>query len=984
MTANRTVTLALLLALLAPAIAPANDAKKPAAPAPKPEALRGQSRRPPPQKPRAQKPATGAPLARPAKPEAPLTKLEVSPPAISLNNARDRQSIVVQATYADGITRDVTAKATLTPANPALLRRDKSTFWPASDGKTTLTVAFGGQKVDVPVEVKGAKDDPALSFRLDVMPVFMRSGCNTGSCHGAARGKDGFRISLFGFDPAGDHYRLTHEISGRRVNLAVPADSTLLEKSIGAVQHTGGKRFEKDSELYKTIYRWIDSGVANDDVTKLPKVVAVELYPKTAVLDGEKSTQQMTLLAKYSDGTDRDVTGLAVFLTNNDTSAAVSPDGLVTAGARGEAFVMARFETYTVGSQFIVLPKALQFEYPKEPEGNYVDKLVAAKLQKLRISPSAICTDEVFIRRVSLDIVGIPPTVEEYNHFMASAAPDKRAKLIDELLGRKEFAEIWVNKWAELLQIKSSIQISYKAMFLYYNWLVERLGKDMPMDQMVQELLGATGGTFKNPATNFYQNTTEILRSTENVAQVFMGMRIQCAQCHNHPFDRWTQDDYYGFAAFFSQIGRKQGEDYRETIVFNSGGGEMAHPVGGRAMKPKFLGGAVPDTAGKDRRVILAKWLASKDNPWFASSFANRVWAHFTGAGIVEPVDDFRVSNPASNAELLEELGKRFTASNYNLKALVRDICNSRTYQPLDRRRNDSNMTDERNFAHALLPADQGREPARHDELRHRGRRTSSRGLPLGTRRVQIADGTTSTYFLTTFGRATRETPCSCEVKMEPTLSQALHLLNGSTSNDKIKQGGIAKRMIDSKKPPEELITELYLRCLTRKPTKDELDKLHSADDRRGVEQAAGRCEGHLLGPAQQPRVPFQPLIRRVRPMRPPSFGKQKPSSPDGGMGRAYEPYDTPIPRRGSPVHATPIRPPRPARLHGRPRGRREGQAEGHVRDRLGDLPGQVQQLPQRRQGQGGPEPRHLRRGDAGRIVRLRDRGGRRRRVAAL
>jgi hypothetical protein len=741
-----------------------------------------------------------------------------------LNNHRDRQSIVVQATYADGITRDVTSQASLTPANPALLRRDGSTFWPATDGKTTLAVAFGGKTLDVPVEVKGAKDDTPLSFRLDVMPVFMRAGCNTGSCHGAARGKDGFRISLFGFDPTGDHYRLTHELSGRRVNLAVPADSTLLEKAIGSVQHTGGKRFEKDSELYRTLCRWIESGSPDDDVAKLPKVVSVELYPKNAVLDGEKSTQQMTVLAKYSDGTDRDVTGLAVFLSNNDTSAAVSPDGVVTAGARGEAFVMARFETYTVGSQFIVLPKGLKFEYPGEPEGNYVDKLVAAKLQKLRIAPSGICTDEVFVRRVCLDIVGLPPTVEEYNRFMSSTDPDKRAKLIDELLGRKEFAEIWVQKWAELLQIKSSQQISYKAMFLYYNWLVERLSKDMPMDQMVQELLGASGGTFKNPATNFYQNETQILPLSENVAQVFMGMRIQCAQCHNHPFDRWTQDDYYGFAAFFSQIGRKQGEDYRETIVFNSGGGEMSHPVGGRKMAPKFLGGDAPDTAGKDRRVILAKWLASPQNPWFATSFANRVWAHFLGSGIVEPVDDFRVSNPATNPELLEELGKRFTASNYNLKALVRDICNSRTYQR-STERNESNATDERNFAHALL-----RRVKAENLLDSISFVTETkdkfRGLPLGARAVQIADGQRSTYFLTTFGRATRETPCSCEVKMEPTLSQALHLLNGDTTNAKIQQGGVAKRLIESKKPPEELVSELYLRCLSRKPTKDEIDTL--------------------------------------------------------------------------------------------------------------------------------------------------------------
>ena len=756
--------------------------------------------------------------------EVALSKLEVFPNDINLTTARDRQSVVVQATYVDGITRDVTGQATFTPANPALVRRDGFVLRPTADGETTLDVVFGGQTVKVPVKVAQASITPPLSFRLDVMPVFMRAGCNTGSCHGAARGKDGFRLSLFGFDPDGDQHRITREMVGRRVNLAVPDDSTLLEKSLGAVTHTGGKRMEKGDEYYTTLRTWIEAGAPNDDVTKLAKVVSVELYPRTAVLDGEKATQQMTLRAKYSDGSDRDVTSLAVFLTNNETSAAISPNGLVTAGARGEAFVMARFETHTVGSQVLVLPKSLKFEYPAEPDVNYVDTLVASKLKKLRISPSELCDDETFLRRAYLDVVGVPPTVEEYGKFMTSTVADKRAKLIDELLERKEFSELWVNKWAEILQVKSSLTVSYKAMFLYYNWLVEKLSKNMPMDQMVQELLGANGGTFKNPSTNFYQSTNVTLEMTENVAQVFMGMRIQCAQCHNHPFDRWTQDDYYGFAAFFSQIGRKQGEDQREIIIFNSGGGEVNHPVGNRQMKPKFLGGAAPDVAGKDRRVVLAKWLASPENPWFATSFANRVWAHFFGSGIVEPVDDFRVSNPATNPELLEELGKRFTASKYDLKALVRDICNSRTYQR-STRRNESNLTDERNFAHANLRRIKAENLLDAISLVTETK-DKFQGLPLGARATQIADGATTTYFLTTFGRATRETVCSCEVKMEPTLSQALHLLNGSTTNQKIQQGGVVKKLLATRKFPEERVVELYLRAVNRMPTKAEVDKL--------------------------------------------------------------------------------------------------------------------------------------------------------------
>jgi hypothetical protein len=757
---------------------------------------------------------------------APLAGIEVFPPQIHLTTARDRQSIVVQASFADGITRDVTKEASLSLGDPKLVRRAGSVFHPAADGSTTLTVAYGGKTVTVPVKVAQAAVVPPISFRLDVMPVFMRAGCNTGSCHGSARGKDGFRISLFGFDPEGDHYRLTREMVERRLNLAVPSDSTMLEKATGAVPHTGGKRFEPTSELYHTLHSWIEAGAPNDDVSKLPKVVGVDLYPKKVVLDGKGSTQQLTLRARYADGTDRDVTSLAVFLTNNDVSAPVTPDGLVTAAARGEAFVMARYETQTVGSQFIVLPAGLNFTFPDEPEANYIDKLVNDKLKKLRIAPSEQCDDETFVRRTALDITGLPPTVPEYNRFIASTDPQKRSKWIDELLERKEFSEIWVSKWAELLQVRTDYNknISQKAMFLYYNWLVDKLSKNTPMDQMVQELLGASGGIFKNPATTFYQTTSETLLLTENVAQVFMGIRIQCAQCHNHPFDRWTQDDYYSFAAFFSQIGRKGGEDYRETIIFNSGGGEVNHPVGGRVMAPKFLGGAAPDVAGKDRRVVLSKWLASPQNPWFATSFANRVWAHFLGVGIVEPVDDVRVSNPASNPELLEALGKHFTDTKYNFKALVRDICNSRTYQR-STHRNQSNASDERNFAHAAV-----RRIKAENLLDSISVVTDTKdkfdGLPVGARAVQIADGTRSTYFLTTFGRATRETPCSCEVKMEPTLSQALHLLNGDTVNAKIRQGGVIPRLMTTRKFPEERITELYIRALSRKPDGDELARL--------------------------------------------------------------------------------------------------------------------------------------------------------------
>jgi hypothetical protein len=755
-------------------------------------------------------------------PNIPVARLEVFPADVQLNTKRDRQSFVVMATKPDGVTVEVTKQAQIAVVNPALVKLDGHTLHPLADGATQMTVAFGGQTVTVPVAVKDAPADRQVSFKLDVMPVFMRAGCNTGSCHGAARGKDGFRLSLFGYDPDGDHFRLTHELGTRRINLAAPEECLLIEKTTGAVPHTGGKRFDKATEYYDTLVRWLKAG-ASLDAGEVPKVLAVELYPRRMVLQGKGTQQQMTVRAKYSDGTDRDVTNLAVFLTNNDNSAEISKDGLITANNRGEAFVMARFETHTVGSQAIVLPADLQYTPPQEKPVNYIDELVGRKLNDLRILPSGLCSDEHFLRRASIDITGILPTEEEYNAFMADKSPDKRATLIDRLLARKEFSEIWAMKWAELLMIKTSQQVSYKSMFLYSNWLTDRISKNVPLDKMVQELLAANGGTFKNPPTNFYQIERDTLKTSENVAQIFMGIRMQCAQCHNHPFDRWTMDDYYSFAAFFSQIGRKASEDYRELIIYNSGGGEVAHPVGGRAMPPKFLGGAAPNTAGKDRRQLLADWITSPQNPFFATSIANRIWAHFFGIGIIEPVDDIRVSNPATNPELLDALGKKLIEYNYDFKRMVKDICTSNAYQR-SVTRNSSNEADERNFAHA------GFRRVRAESLldcicQVTETKEKFQGLPIGARAVQIADGNASTYFLTTFGRARRETVCAAEVSTDPTLSQALHLLNGPAIEGKLRSG-VVQRIMAGNKTPEQVIETIYVRCLSRKPSAEEMGKL--------------------------------------------------------------------------------------------------------------------------------------------------------------
>ena len=520
-----------------------------------------------------------------------LVEIGVFPPDITLETKRDTQSVVVMATYEDDTTVDVTKNATFTFEDPSLVDlKTRSHFKPVKDGETKLIVKVSDKTASIPVVVKDAAEDRPVSFHLDVMPVFMRDGCNTGACHGSARGQDGFMLSLFGYDPNGDHFRLTRELAGHRVNLAIPEESLLVEKAIEAVPHTGGKLIDRGSHGYNTMVEWIADGAHNDKPEEVITVTDLYLYPPKLVLEGAGATQQMTVRAKYSDGHDRDVTHLAVFITNNEPTAGVSKDGLVTAGKRGEAFIMARFETKTVGIQTIVIPEDLEYTRPEMTENNYIDGLVHDKLHKLRVIPSGQCSDDEFLRRVTLDIAGQLPTVEEFNQFMADKSPDKRAKLVDKLLERKEFTEMWVMKWSELLQIRSDNNIaqgiSYKSALLYNGWLRERIAANVPLNQIVIELMGAEGGTFSNPATNFYQIERDSLKLSENVAQVFMGMRLQCAQCHNHPFDRWTMDDYYSWAAFFSQIGRKQGVDQREQVIYNRGSGEVKHIVGGRTMPP--------------------------------------------------------------------------------------------------------------------------------------------------------------------------------------------------------------------------------------------------------------------------------------------------------------------------------------------------------------------------------------------------------------
>ncbi len=762
-------------------------------------------------------------------PPDPLKKiqLDVYPETISLNSGADFQSFVAVFRRDDGVTLDVTDRVRWSIRNEALAKIDGHVLRPIADGKTVLSGRFEGALIEASVTVENAATNPPVSFAKDVMPVLTRSGCNTGSCHGAARGKDGFRMSLFGFDPQGDYQRITREIGVRRINLAVPSESLFVKKATGAVPHTGGKLFDVDSDYYATLLRWLEAGAVNDPAeSPPPAVTSVALYPPQAVLEGDAATQRMVAVATYADGTTRDLSRLAAFSTNNAPVASIQQDGMVTAGDRGEAFVMARFDTHTVGSQILTLPADLQYTPPAPQPGNYVDEFVDKKLQQLRLVPSGPCTDNEFIRRLTIDITGLLPTEEEVTRFVADPAPDKREALVDQLLQRKEFSEIWALKFAQLLMIKSSNVVSKKSALLYASWLTDQFARNVPINEMVHDLLTSTGGTFGQPATNFYEIERDTLKTSENVAQVFMGIRTQCTQCHNHPFDRWTMNDYYGFAAFFAQVGRKQAEDYREKIVFNQFGGETKHPVTGQVVAPKFLGGDTPDTKGKDRREVLADWLVSPENPFFAPSIANRVWAHYMGVGIIDPVDDVRVSNPATNPELLERLGEKLIEYNYDFRKLVRDICVSRAYSR-STQANESNAHDTRNYAHAVIR----RIPAESlldclCQVTQSPEKFS--GLPLGSRAVQIADGAVSNYFLTTFGRSPRTTVCDAEATTSPSLSQALHLLNGESVHNKIvRSKAIQKWLGEEKLSHDQVLDRIYLRSLSRMPDDAEREATH-------------------------------------------------------------------------------------------------------------------------------------------------------------
>lgn len=749
--------------------------------------------------------------------------LLVYPTSIELPYCSDTQRILIQAVFSDGSTLDVTNEAHIKLQNPGIVDLAQGVFTPRQAGTTAAVVEFADHSQTVEISVAEGLDERPIRFRNDVLANMTRVGCNTGKCHGAASGKDGFRLSLFGYDPEGDHFRLTRELNGRRINLADPENCLLVNKATGEVPHTGGGLIPRGSSAYRKFVTWLAKG-APEDPQEVPIPTGITVYPTKAVMSQPGLAQQVTVYASYDDGSVRDVTDLSVFLSNNDAASTVTENGLAETTGPGTAFIMARFDQFTGGSSIIVRP-GTAYDPPSFEAVNDIDEIVLARWQDLHIKPSESCSDEVFIRRVYLDTIGLLPTAEQTQLFLADAAADKRERVIDELLARDEFLDMWTMKLAELLLIRRANGLSQKGLTRYDAWLRDQVKAGVTVDEIVRQLIPASGSTFENPPTSYYQTETTPQLIAENIAQSFLGMRLQCAQCHNHPFDRWTMDDYYGFAAFVSQVGYKQAKDPREITVYDAGEGSLAHPIPGREVRPKFLGGESPEIpAGADYRQVLAEWLTSPSNNAFAENFANVLWEQFLGVGIITPVDDVRVSNPASNPKLLALLGSKLVAYDFDVRKLARDILNSQTYQ-LSTQTNEWNVWDQRDFSHAQI------RRLRAEVLLDcisQVTATSDRlsGLPLGGRAIEIPDGRSNNYFLDTFGRSDRDTACSCEVSTAPTLSQALHLLNGETTSGKIEEGGVIDRQIGEAKRPMEIAEHIYQTCYSRKPTAKEAARI--------------------------------------------------------------------------------------------------------------------------------------------------------------
>ena len=783
------------------------------------------------------------PAARPAEPPPAPASLAVEPAALTIRGADDTARLLVSGAAASvpGRTLDYTRFAKYVSSDPAVVEVSSAgVLVPRGDGTAQITVSFAGKAATAVVTVKDFGADPAVSFRNQVIPIFTKHGCNSGGCHGKATGQNGFRLSLLGFDAEFDHNALVKEARGRRVFPSAPDRSLLLTKAVGAIPHGGGRKIERDSPEYSVLLRWIRQGMpAGSD--KDPAVVRIEVAPKERVV-GRFSQQQMRVTAHYSDGAVRDVTAEAQYKSNDENIAQVDPDGLVrTDAATGDTAVMARYMGQVEVCR-ITIPLGTTAEQAVAaiPVKTYIDRLVQAKWRRLGLTPSPLADDAAFLRRAYLDAIGTLPTPEEVREFLDDKAPDKRDKWVDRILARNEYADHWAVKWGDILRNKrGGLREHVRGTFAFHAWIRNALATNMPYDTFVRNIIAAQGTVDQHPPVIWYRTVRNLTHQTNDTAQLFLGMRINCAQCHHHPYEKWSQDDYYGFQAFFARMGRKSGEIAQEPAIFVKPDGVVRHPVTGKVMSPRGLDG--PEVAvgeDDDPRHKLVDWMVQPDNPFFARALANRLWAHFMGRGLVEPLDDMRVTNPPSNPELLDAMAAEFVKSGFDMKKLIRTIMVSSSYQ-LSSEPLPGNEDDQQNYARCYpkrLPAEVLLDAVSHVT----GTVENFGGLPKGTRAIQLPDEGVGNYFLDVFGRPTRETACECERPREANLAQVLLTLNGAELQGKIGSGaGRIARLIKETKPDAAIVEELYFAAFCRPPRAGELrtvlDYVGAAKDKKAA-----------------------------------------------------------------------------------------------------------------------------------------------------
>ncbi len=759
----------------------------------------------------------------------------------TLSGLDARQQLVVTGYLAGGQLRDLTHDVSYEAAPAGVVAVDKDgQVVPVADGKVTITArAPQGTTATVAIEVVRCGHELPINFPNQVVPIFTKLSCNGGGCHGKASGQNGFKLSLLGFEPREDFEHLVNEGRGRRLFPAAPEQSLLLRKPVGEVPHGGGTRLDRDSYSYRMIRRWILQGMPYGNADD-PTVTSIEVFPKTRSMT-RGGAQQLIAIAHYSNGTTEDVTGNVKFEPNNTEMAETTDTGVVKIlDLTGDVAVMARYQgqvdvfraTVPLGAPVDSLP----------PSKNFVDDLVFKKLKELGMPPSGISDDSSFLRRVSIDIAGRTPTSAESDAFLADKDPAKREKLIETLLASGDYADHFATKWNAVLRNKRRTEAFARGTYVFHAWIRDNLYANTPWDDLVRQILTASGELGQNPPVTWYREVKDIHEQVQDTAQLFLGLRIKCAQCHHHPYEKWSQQDYYGLAGFFSQVGRKKGQQPSEDRIFAQRTMPGAvNPKTQTRVEPTGLG-ETPNkamAADTDAREALAAWVTGKENPFFARALVNRYWKHFFGRGLVEPEDDMRVTNPATNPALLDALADHFVASGYDIKDLVRTICRSQVYQ-LSSEPNAYNANDKQNYSR-YYPKRLEAEVLLDAVDRVTGTPTDFNGLPSGTRAIQLPDMGVNSYFLTVFGRPEGSSACECERSGEANLAQSLHLLNSAEIQNKLTSGAgrAAQLAADKSLKREGKIRQLYMDAYAREPKADEMavalkhvEKLSPADEK--------------------------------------------------------------------------------------------------------------------------------------------------------